>query len=171
MNKYQLLLIFRSAFPYFQRRALSNPRPKKIPRLGSPYPVKETWTHDFFLLALTNATKSPNFNEANSLIAAGLGKKRIVFPDKNGDFNHIKQVLEHKFTNLKSQNGAFEFLRADTGGTSRPLFPIPLPVNGFSISYLKDCIGSGMVYIRQTTITTTTILFCQIKLTKNYSRI
>jgi len=51
----------------------------------------------FWLLALTNATKSPNFHEANSLIAAGLGKKRIVFPDKNGDFNHIKQVLEQEF--------------------------------------------------------------------------
>jgi len=106
LNKYKLLSIFRSAFPYFQRRALSNP----------------TWTHDFFLLALTDATKSPNFHEANSLIAAGLGKKRIVFPDKNGDFNHIKQLLEQEFTELKSQNGA------DRGGTSRPLFPVPLPV-------------------------------------------
>lgn len=109
--------------------------------------MKETWTHDFFLLAMSNASITPTFQEANALISAGLGKKRLVFPDKNGDFNHFKEVLEQNFPQF-NQNGAFKVLRADRGGASRPLFPIPLPASGYSIPFLKNCVGSAMIYIR-----------------------
>lgn len=113
-----------------------------------PFVARETWTHDFFLLSSPTSSTSPTFHDLGMLIAAGLGKKRVVFDDKHGGFDHIKTVLEKEYPKLKSQNGAFEFLRAERGGASRPLFPIPFSANGYSLPYLRDCIGSGMVYIR-----------------------
>ena len=52
---------------------------------------------------------------------AGLGRQRVVFDDKNGNFLHLKQTLEQHYPLLKSVNGAFELLRADRGGQNRPL--------------------------------------------------
>ena len=51
---------------------------------------------------------------------------------------------------MSSQNGAFELLRADRGGASRPLIPIPMAnKGGYSIPYLKEIVTSNAaIYIR-----------------------
>ena len=127
---------------------LSNPLPRKKQKTVIPFVIKETWTHDFFLLASPMAAKTPTLTESNALLQAGLGKKHIVFKDKQGSFDHVRETLEKEFPKLKTQNGAFEFMRADRGGASRPLVPIPMQSTGYSIPFLKDALGSGIVYIR-----------------------
>ena len=112
--------------------------------------IKDTWTCDFILLHSPNTSKTPSLAESHTLALAGMGKKKIVFPDKRGDFTKLRATLEKEYPKLASQRGAFEFLRADRGGPSRPLVPIPMEQNGgYSIPYVKDVVsGTGAIYIR-----------------------
>ena len=41
--------------------------------------VRDTWTHDFFLLSSPSDEKTPTMQEMVELFAAGVGKKRVVF--------------------------------------------------------------------------------------------
>lgn len=110
---------------------------------------KETWTHDFCLLSNTEQDKTPSQESLLSLKESGLGRKRVVFPNKNGNFEHFKDVLESEYEKLKSQDGAFELMRAESGGTSRPLKLILMPSNGYTIPYIRDLVGSStLLYIR-----------------------
>ena len=127
---------------------LTNPRPRKRQKTIPVVVVKETWTHDFFLLASPNAAKTPTLAESNALLQAGMGKKRIVFKDKQGSFAHIKETLVREFPKLKTQNGAFEFMRADRGGACCPLLPIPMQTVGYTIPFLRDAVGSEIIYVR-----------------------
>ncbi len=124
------------------------PRPQKRQKVVFIQP-KKSWTHDFCLLSGTDQITTPNLRLLSTLKEAGLGKKRIVFPNKNADFSKLKTVLETEYPQLKSQDGAFELMRAEGGGYSRPLCLIPIPSNGYSIPYLKDMVGSNTtIYIR-----------------------
>ena len=59
----------------------------------------------------------------------------------------LKPVLE--YPKLKSQGGAFELMRAEGGGNSRPVCLIPMPADGYSVPYLKEVMsGTTMMYIR-----------------------
>ena len=78
---------------------------------------------------------------------ADLGRKKIVFADKNGRFEHLRSVLESEYEKLKSQDGAFEFMRAESGGTSRPLKLILMPSNGYTVPYMKDLVGPNTLCI------------------------
>ena len=50
---------------------------------------------------------------------------------------------------MSSQKGAFELLRADRGGATRPLIPIPITPNGYGIPYLKNAVsGHAIIYVR-----------------------
>ena len=88
---------------------------------------EESWTHDFCLLSHAEQDNTLSQEALALLIEAELGKKKVVFPNKKGDFQHFKDVLEREYDKLKSQDAAFELMRAETGGTSRPLklFSIP----------------------------------------------
>ena len=50
-----------------------------------------TWKHDFICLASTNMEETPTSIHLQNLRRAGLGRKKIVFKNKNGDQNHIRQ--------------------------------------------------------------------------------
>lgn len=119
---------------------------------GSPLFVikpRETWTHNFCLLSSVDISKTPNFEELSTLKDAGLGKKKVMFSKKEGDFEHLKSTLEKEFEKLKSQDGGFELLRAETGGVARPLKVISMPAEGYNIPYLKSIVGSStLLYIR-----------------------
>ena len=89
---------------------------------------KESWTHDFCLLSSTD---------------------QGGFPKQKWNFEHFKDVLESAYGKLKSQDGAFELMGAESGGTSRPLKIILMPSNAYTNPYLKDAVGSNtLVYIR-----------------------
>ena len=55
---------------------------------------KESWTHDLCLLSNTEQDKTPTQESLLALKEAELGRKRVVFPNKNGNFEHFKDVLE-----------------------------------------------------------------------------
>ena len=49
---------------------------------------------------------------------------------------------------MSSENGAFELLRADRGGATRPLIPIPIAPNGYGILYLKNAVSAhATIYV------------------------
>lgn len=104
---------------------------------------KESWTHDFCLLSNTEQDKTPSQESLLALKEAGLGRKKLVFPNKNGNFEDLKGVLESEYEKIKSQDGAFELMRAESGGTSRPLKLILMPSDGYTIPYLRDLVGSN----------------------------
>ena len=110
---------------------------------------RKTWTHDFCLLSDPNRCLTPSVKHLVNIKDAGLGRKRIVFPDKKSSFSKVKQVLESEYPKLKSEDGAFELLRAEGGGSNRPLCLIPIPPIGYSITYIKEMVGpSTLIYIR-----------------------
>ena len=125
-------------------------RPRKRNRNAlQPVWIKDTWTHDFAVLSSTADDRTPPPGVMQQLQNAGLGKKKIVFKDKNGGFNHLRETLETEFPKLKTQRGAFELLKADRGGNNRPLLSIPLTSTGYTIKDLKDAVsGSAVIYVR-----------------------
>lgn len=89
---------------------------------------KESLTHDFCVLSDPEQDKkTPSQESFAALKEAGLGRRRVAFPNENGNFEHFKAVLESEYEKLKSQDGAFEVMRAESGGTSRPLRLILMP--------------------------------------------
>lgn len=101
------------------------------------------------MLSETQQITTPSLKLLSTLKEAGLGKKRIVFPNKNAEFLKLKAVLETEYPQLKLQDGAFELMRAEGGGYSRPLCLIPIPSCGYSVPYLKDMVGANTtIYIR-----------------------
>eukprot|EP00794_Sanderia_malayensis_P013336 gene13336-14714_t len=112
------------------------------------FPVKDTWTHEFFLFSSPEVERTPGVQEIGALSRAGLGKKKIVFKYKRGGFPHLRNTLEEEYPKLKTQNGAFELLRADRGGPMRPLVLIPMKKDGYPIPYLKELATSAVIYIR-----------------------
>ena len=100
-------------------------------------------------MAASNQNITPCLQRLSTLKEAGLGKRRIVFPDKNANFAKLKSVLETEFPKPKSQNGAFQFMCAQGGGYSRPPCLIPIPSEGYTVQYLKEMVGaSTTIYIR-----------------------
>ena len=127
---------------------LTNPSNSKKPKVVVFQPRK-SWTHDFCLLSDNSRSNTPSTSHLSKLKDAGLGRRRIVFPDKKASFDKVKSVLETEYPKLKSQGGAFEFMRAEGGGSSRPLCLIPIPSAGYTIPYLKEMVGpSTLIYVR-----------------------
>jgi len=62
--------------------------------------IKETWTHDFILLASPYQNKTPSMAESQTLVLAGLSKKRIALPDKRRDLNKLRATLEKEYPKL-----------------------------------------------------------------------
>ena len=149
----------RTAFPHlYGRRTASQltldgtsqgARPKKKAKPYVAFFVKDTWTKEFLVLSSPSDDKTPRADMLQSLQTAGLGKVKVVFKDNNGDFSHLKNTLEEYFPMLKSENGAFELLRADRGGNTRPLLSIHMPNTGYTIKYLKEAVpGNAVIYVR-----------------------
>eukprot|EP00794_Sanderia_malayensis_P001159 gene1159-527_t len=109
---------------------------------------KETWNHDFCVLNEPSVSLSPTLNILSLLKEAGLGRKKITFQDKNADHQKVCQTLEEHFPKLKSQQGAFEMLRAEKGGVSQRLSVLPLSAKGFTIPYLKEIVSNNtLIYV------------------------
>ena len=81
-------------------------------------------------------------------MAAGLGKMKVVFPNKNASHEELQKFMEEKFPKMKG-SGGFEVLRAvGGGGGQRVLNLIPPSREGYSVSYLKERLGQAVAYFR-----------------------
>ena len=112
-------------------------------------PPKETWTHDMCVLNKINANVTPTKEELERLRLAGLGRKKLVFPSKNANFQEFANILVEKYPKLKD-GGGFQLLRAIGGGGGvRSLDPIPPGIEGYSIPYLQEsqCLGQAILYV------------------------
>lgn len=107
--------------------------------------IKETWTHEFCVLADRDQRKVPTTSMKQELREAGLGQKSIVFKNKKGSFDHIQQALYHHYPKLK-ESGGFEFYRQ---GSGKVLSYIKPPASGYTIPYLKYSYGikSAIIYV------------------------
>ena len=76
---------------------------------------------------------------------SGLGDQRIVFSNKRGVYEHVKQTIESAYPKIK-EAGGFEILR--TGGPSRSLEIVEIPATGYTVEDLKETFGQAIGYIR-----------------------
>ena len=119
-------------------------------KFSSPYFVPPTtWTHEFFLLNKTTDHCTPLRSQIDAMQRAGLGRRKVIFEDKRGDHVHVRETLDKYFPKLASQNGAFQLLRCLSGGSGvQELSVIPMGVDGYPVSLLKDVCRSSTIYIR-----------------------
>jgi hypothetical protein len=83
-------------------------------------------------------------NEAN------LGRRKVVFPNKNAGHDEVKSILENECPKLKS-GGGFLLLRAVGGGAGQRSLQVIQPgEKGYSIPYLRCtvCVGQAVTYVR-----------------------
>jgi hypothetical protein len=78
-------------------------------------------------VANSNQSITPSLKHLGTLKEAGMGKRHIVFPDKQTMFSKLRSVLETEYSKLKSQDGAFELMWAEGGGYSQPICQVPMP--------------------------------------------
>ncbi|CAB4045396.1 Hypothetical predicted protein, partial [Paramuricea clavata] len=91
-------------------------------------------------------TQTPNKHEQVKLMKAGLGRKKVVCPNKNASHTEFCQFLEDKFPKLKA-GGGFELLRCGGVGL-RPLVVVPPGPSGYCVPYLKENFSQAVVYVR-----------------------
>lgn len=124
------------------------PKPKR-PRLQGYTQVSftplETWTHDVCMLARCDENTTPGRDRMEVLMRAGLGKMKLVFPNKKATHSDVCSFLNEKFPRLKD-GGGFEVLRA-VGG-SRALHIIPPGKDGYLLPYIKERFSQAAVYMR-----------------------
>eukprot|EP00111_Clytia_hemisphaerica_P014791 TCONS_00043606-protein len=103
------MMEFRRQFPGLSKPKSGKEMQKKfLPKRSKPYerfvPKKakpaSPWSHNFVCLAGTNSPTTPNAEDLTELNLAGLGKKRVVFTDKNGDHEHVRYILEEHYPKL-----------------------------------------------------------------------
>ena len=133
------------------RRPVAEPKSKK-PKLPGYVPVRftpqETWTHDICVLGKCDEAFTPDRERMEVLLQAGLGKMKVVFPDKKASHFDVETFLHEKFPRLQS-GGGFEVLRAvGGGGGQRPLHFVPPGREGYPLSHIKERFPQAAVYIR-----------------------
>ena len=65
-------------------------------------PPKETWTHDFCVLARQYENVTPSRARLNKLLDAGLGKARLAV-QKNASHKELSTALENHFPKLNEE--------------------------------------------------------------------
>jgi len=105
--------------------------------------ANSTWTRPFVCLAVAGQQTPPSTAERIDLSFNGLGEKKLTFP-KEGNVAEVHEVILSVFPALGE---GYEILRA-TEGQSKELLLIPMPPNGFSVSYLQSVLGQAKGYLR-----------------------
>ena len=97
-----------------------------------------------------NNSVTLNKEELEKLRQAGLGRRKIVFPNKNAGFTAFSDVIMEKYPKLRD-GGGFQLLRALGGGGGKRHLDLIIPgKDGYSIPYLREtqCLGQAILYVR-----------------------
>ena len=144
----------RAAFPGLCSREGGGKRKTTSSNFGKrqtsliPFTPKETWTHDFLVLASSTQSVTPDRGETETLLQAGLGRRKLVCPNKNATHVQFQAFLETEFPRLQA-GGGFEVLRAcGGGGGRRSLALVPPGPKGYDLPYLRGIVGTAMLFIR-----------------------
>ncbi|MEQ2223427.1 hypothetical protein ILYODFUR_036672 [Ilyodon furcidens] len=111
---------------------------------------KTTYTHAFFCLAKRKDSDIPTPAAKTTLERAGLGERKITFPDKYCGASDFSDHLQLNFPQLK-YCGGFQLLRSRGSTRSKVLEIIPCPQNGYTPEGLcsKELgVGAAVIYIR-----------------------
>ena len=134
-------------------RPTTSGQPKsKKPKLNGYVPVRfsplETWTHDVCVLGKCDENVTPDRQRMDILMQAGLGKMKLVFPNKKANHMEVQSFLEEKFPRL-SDGGGIEVLRAVGGGGGQgPLHFVPPGREGYTLAHVRERFSQTTVYIR-----------------------
>ena len=130
-------------------RAPRNPRTNSRGVRRSPYTntaigrASSTWSRSFVCMATAGQQTPPSTSERIDLSLNGLGEKKLSFP-KEGNSAEVHETILVAFPVLGE---GYEILRAGEG-RSKQLLLIPMPPNGFSVSYLQSVLGQAKGYLR-----------------------
>eukprot|EP00794_Sanderia_malayensis_P002136 gene2136-2424_t len=137
---------FRSSFPALASRNYNHKENRKMLQAVVPYPIRETWTHDFCCIPFPSQNTTPSAAQTEALNKAGLGRTKIVFGSKFAKHADVCKKLEETFPKLKAVGG-YIFLRVKTGGQNRPLSA--LGCKWYNVADLrKEVSGTAFIYIR-----------------------
>ena len=128
------------------------PPKSKKPKLNGYVPARftplETWTHDVCALGKCDENKTPDRPRMEKLMQAGLGKMKLVFPNKKASHSEFQSFLEEKFPRL-IDGGGIEVLRAvGGGGGQRDLHLVAPGREGYTLAHVKERFSQATVYIR-----------------------
>ena len=101
-------------------------------------------------MAKQNEVQTPSKQTVVQLNEANLGRRKIVFPNKNAGHDEVKSILENECPKLKS-GGGFLLLRAVGGGAGQRNLQVIQPgEKGYSIPCLRctACVGQAVTYVR-----------------------
>ena len=108
-------------------------------------PIRNTWTHKFFLLADKRCFKVPPSKDKIEHGLAGLGDRDIVF-QKDGNADHVNKQIFEAYPVLENCGG-FEIMRTATG-SCKILEVIAVPPGGYTVQFLKSCPIQAKGYVR-----------------------
>ena len=100
--------------------------------------ASSTWSRSFVCMATAGKQTPPLTSERIDLSLNGLGEKKLSFP-KEGNAAEVHETILVAFPPLGE---GYEILHAGEG-RSKQLLLIPMPLNGFSISYLQSVLGQA----------------------------
>ncbi|XP_076129024.1 uncharacterized protein LOC143110083 [Alosa pseudoharengus] len=110
---------------------------------------KKSFTHRFFCLVGRRQEMVPSPAERYELERAGLGEKRITFPDKFCTAAEFTNILLSNYPALRDCGG-YQLLRTRGSTRTKWLVPIPCPMDGYTPRYLCTSanIGQATLYAR-----------------------
>ena len=85
------------AFPALSLRKYLHNEIKRMLRSVIPFPIKETWTHDFCCIPGKNQVTTPSSDQMDRLKKAGLSRKKIVFEDKDTKHDRFCEIIIENF--------------------------------------------------------------------------
>ena len=133
-----------------KRVAVSEDISKLFPRGGKKFCTQgkkrvSTWTHRFVCLCNHDQTGIPTTAwEKDTLLAAGLGEKKVVFEDVDCDAEVFRRVLLDTFPKLANAGG---YQLCKCRPNTRELEPLSV-VSLSSPRALQGCGGNSRTYIR-----------------------
>ena len=111
---------------------------------------------NMFCLSSPHFLTTPTSQEQKDHAAAGLGKKKIEFGDRDGDRFDFLGTLHEEYPKLAAAGEGFYLYKAKSGGGgSRLLEGIPPGPSNYSVKWLRETgnIGNSLVYIKPLQVT------------------